>query len=155
MASFDKDYVIKTVEERDVHFIRFWFTDVLGMLKSFAVTDTELEGAFDEGMGFDGSSIDGFTRIQESDMVAFPDASTFQVLPWRPTEQGGRAHVRRHHDCRTARRSRVTPATRSKRQLKKAADMGYTMYVGPELEYLLLRRRATAPRSSIRAATST
>ena len=71
---FDKDYVLKTVEERDVKFIRFWFTDVLGVLKSFAVTDSELEGAFEEGMGFDGSSIDGFTRIQESDMVAFPDA---------------------------------------------------------------------------------
>ena len=87
-ASFDKDYVLKSVEERGVRFIRFWFTDVLGFLKSFAVTDSELEGAFEEGMGFDGSSIDGFTRIQESDMVAFPDASTFQVLPWRPEEQG-------------------------------------------------------------------
>ena len=71
--TFDKDYVLKTVEERDVHFVRFWFTDVLGMLKSFAVTDTELEGAFEEGMGFDGSSIDGFTRLEESDMVAYPE----------------------------------------------------------------------------------
>ena len=86
--TFDKDYVLKTVEERDVHFVRFWFTDVLGVLKSFAVTDTELEGAFEEGMGFDGSSIDGFTRLEESDMVAYPDPSTFQLLPWRPSEQG-------------------------------------------------------------------
>ena len=86
--TFDKDYVLKTVEERGVRFVRFWFTDVLGVLKSFAVTDTELEGAFEEGMGFDGSSIDGFTRLEESDMIAYPDASTFQLLPWRPSEEG-------------------------------------------------------------------
>src|SRR5512136_3450412 len=85
--TFDKDYVLRTVEERGVHFVRFWFTDVLGVLKSFAVTDTELEGAFEEGMGFDGSSIDGFTRLEESDMVAFPDASTFQLLPWKTEAQ--------------------------------------------------------------------
>ncbi len=97
--AFDKDYVLKTVQERDVKFIRFWFTDVLGVLKSFAVTDSELEGAFEEGMGFDGSSIDGFTRIEESDMVAWPDASTFQVLPWRPEREGRRAPVRRHPEA--------------------------------------------------------
>ena len=86
--TFDKDYVLKTVEERDVHFVRFWFTDVLGMLKSFAVTDTELENAFEEGMGFDGSSIDGFTRLEESDMIAYPEPGDVPALPWRPTEQG-------------------------------------------------------------------
>ena len=86
--ALDKDYVLKTVEERGIRFVRFWFTDVLGFLKSFAVTDSEIEAAFDEGMGFDGSSIDGFTRIQESDMVAFPNADTFQILPWRPGENG-------------------------------------------------------------------
>ena len=132
--TFDKDYVLKTVEERGVHFVRFWFTDVLGVLKSFAVTDTELEGAFEEGMGFDGSSIDGFTRLEESDMIAYPDPSTFQVLPWRPTEQGvGRlfADIVKpdgepfEGDPRYALR-RVT---------QKAADLGYTMYVGPELEF--------------------
>jgi glutamine synthetase len=132
--TFDKDYVLKTVEERGVHFVRFWFTDVLGMLKSFAVTDTELEGAFEEGMGFDGSSIDGFTRIQESDMVAFPDSSTFQVLPWRPSEQGvGRMF------CDIMKPDgqpfEGDPRYALKRILKKAADMGYTMYVGPELEF--------------------
>jgi glutamine synthetase len=131
---FDKDFVLKTIKERDIHFVRFWFTDVLGVLKSFAVTDSELEGAFEEGMGFDGSSIDGFTRIQESDMVAFPDASTFQVLPWRPGEQGtGRifTDVLRPD----GEPFEGDPRYALKRILKKASDMGYTMYVGPELEF--------------------
>jgi len=132
--AFDKDYVLKTVEERDVKFIRFWFTDVLGVLKSFAVTDSELEGAFEEGMGFDGSSIDGFTRIQESDMVAYPDASTFQTLPWRPEEQGvGRMFADIHRP--SGEPFDGDPRYALKRVLKKAADMGYTMYVGPELEF--------------------
>jgi glutamine synthetase len=131
---FDKDYVLKTVEERDVKFIRFWFTDVLGVLKSFAVTDSELEGAFEEGMGFDGSSIDGFTRIQESDMVAFPDANTFQTLPWRPEEQGvGRMFTDIQRP--DGKPFEGDPRYALKRMLKKAADMGYTMYVGPELEF--------------------
>ncbi|MGV8082994.1 MAG: glutamine synthetase family protein [Coriobacteriia bacterium] len=132
--TFDKDYVLKTVEERDVHFVRFWFTDVLGVLKSFAVTDTELEGAFSEGMGFDGSSIDGFTRLEESDMVAFPNPETFQIIPWRPSEQGvGRMF------CDIVKPDGSPfdgdPRYALKRMLKKAAEMGYTMYVGPELEY--------------------
>src|SRR5665647_822071 len=80
--------VVKIVEDKQIKFIRLWFTDVLGTLKSFAVSPAELEGAFEEGMGFDGSSIDGFARIEESDMVAYPEPSSFQVLPWRPTEQG-------------------------------------------------------------------
>jgi glutamine synthetase len=133
-ASFDKDYVLKTVEERGVRFIRFWFTDVLGFLKSFAVTDTELEGAFEEGMGFDGSSIDGFTRIQESDMVAFPDPSTFQTLPWRPQE-GGVARMFCDVMNPDGTPFEGDPRYALKRVLKKAADMGYTMYVGPELEF--------------------
>jgi glutamine synthetase len=130
----DKDYVLKTVEERDVHFVRFWFTDVLGVLKSFAVTDTELEGAFEEGMGFDGSSIDGFTRLEESDMVAYPDASTFQLLPWRPAEQGvGRLFA----DVTKPDGSPFEgdPRYALKRITQKAADLGYTMFVGPELEF--------------------
>ncbi len=134
-AKFDKDYVLKTIEERGVHFVRFWFTDVLGVLKSFAVTDTEIEGAFEEGMGFDGSSIDGFTRIQESDMVAFPNAHTFQILPWRPDEKG----VARMF-CDVMKPDGTPfegdPRFALKRMLKKAQDMGgYTMYVGPELEF--------------------
>ncbi|MDO8964627.1 MAG: glutamine synthetase family protein [Coriobacteriia bacterium] len=131
---FDKDFVLKTVQERDVHFVRFWFTDVLGMLKSFAVTDTELENAFEEGMGFDGSSIDGFTRLEESDMVAFPNPETFQVLPWRPSEQGvGRMFC----DITKPDGSPFEgdPRFALKRMTQKAADLGFTMYVGPELEY--------------------
>jgi len=131
---FDKDFVLKTVQERDVHFVRFWFTDVLGVLKSFAVTDTELEGAFEEGMGFDGSSIDGFTRLEESDMVAYPNPDTFAVLPWRPSEQGvGRMF------CDIVKPDgspfEGDPRYALRRMTQKAADMGYTMYVGPELEY--------------------
>jgi glutamine synthetase len=133
-AKFDKDFVLKTIAERDIHFVRFWFTDVLGVLKSFAVTDSEIEGAFAEGMGFDGSSIDGFTRIQESDMVAFPDAGTFQVLPWRPGEQGV---ARLFADIQRPNGDPFDgdPRFALKRNLKKAADLGYTMYVGPELEF--------------------
>ncbi|GAB4290260.1 MAG: type I glutamate--ammonia ligase [Coriobacteriia bacterium] len=131
---FDKEYVLKTVEERGIRFIRFWFTDVLGQLKSFAIADTELELAFEEGMGFDGSSIDGFTRIQESDMVAFPDPSTFKILPWRPAEGGVAAMF-----CDVMKPDGTPfegdPRYALKRQLKKAADMGYTFYVGPELEF--------------------
>src|SRR5207248_10424750 len=84
--SGDAEYVLRTVEERGIRFIRLWFTDVLGFLKSFAITPQELEGAFAEGMGFDGRSIEGFARIQESDMVARPDPSTFQIIPWRSQE---------------------------------------------------------------------
>ena len=132
--TFDKEYVLKTVEERDIKFIRFWFTDVLGVLKSFSVTESELDGAFEEGMGFDGSSIDGFTRIQESDMVAYPLPESFQMLPWRPAEQGvGRMF------CDIVKPDgepfEGDPRYALKRVLNKAADMGLTMYVGPELEF--------------------
>jgi len=132
--TFDKDYVLKTVEERGTRFVRFWFTDVLGVLKSFAVTDTELEGAFEEGMGFDGSSIDGFTRLEESDMIAYPDPSTFQVLPWRPSEEG----VGRMFTSITKPDGSLfegDPRNALRAVCKKAADMGFTMYVGPELEF--------------------
>ena len=134
-AKFDKDYVLKTVEERGIHFIRFWFTDVLGFLKSFAVTDAELEGAFAEGMGFDGSSIEGFSRIQESDMVAFPNPDSFQILPWRP--QDGDGVGRMFCDVMNPDGTPYDgdPRYALKRMLKKASDMGYTMYVGPELEF--------------------
>ena len=105
-----KEDVLRTVEEKQIKFIRLWFTDVLGFLKSFAITSQELEGAFDEGMGFDGSSIEGFARIQESDMVAMPDPSTFQLLPWKPVlaAPGGCSATSRHP---TARRSTGDPAT--------------------------------------------
>src|SRR5438132_12989735 len=81
--SNEAEYVLRTVEERGIKFVRLWFTDVLGTLKSFAITSQELEGAFAEGMGFDGSSIEGFSRIQESDMIAHPDPATFQIIPWK------------------------------------------------------------------------
>src|SRR3954463_2136317 len=80
------DYVLRTVEERGVRFVRLWFTDVLGTLKSFAITPAELETALEEGMTFDGSAIQGYSRVQESDMLAMPDASTFEILPWRGNE---------------------------------------------------------------------
>ncbi|MCK4580717.1 MAG: glutamine synthetase, partial [Dehalococcoidia bacterium] len=83
-----RERVLRIAKERDVKFLRLWFTDILGFLKSFAITFEELETALDEGMGFDGSSIEGFARIDESDMVAVPDPDTFQLLPWRPREHG-------------------------------------------------------------------
>ena len=83
-----EEYVLKTVEERGVRFIRLWFTDILGFLKSFAITPAELESAFAHGMRFDGSAIDGFSRDQESDMLAQPDPTTFQILPWRSGDAG-------------------------------------------------------------------
>jgi glutamine synthetase len=138
MSSKDRaegnEYVLKMVRERDVKFIRLWFTDILGILKSFAITVEELEGALKQGMGFDGSSIQGFARIDESDMVAMPDPDTFQLVPWRPREQG----VARMF-CDILRPGgdlfEGDPRYVLKRNLKRAADMGYTFYVGPELEY--------------------
>ncbi len=106
--SAEADYVLRTIEERGIRFIRLWFTDVLGFLKSFTITSQELEGAFTEGMGFDGSSIEGFSRIQESDMIAIPDAATFQVIPWQ-TEQAGARIFCDIYDP-TARRSTATRA---------------------------------------------
>ena len=129
-----KEYVLKMAKEHDVKFIRLWFTDILGFLKSFTITVEELEGALEEGMGFDGSSIEGFARIDESDMVAMPDPDTFQLLPWQPTEHG----VARMF-CDILRPGgepfEGDPRYVLKRNLKRAADMGYTFYVGPELEY--------------------
>src|SRR5512136_465042 len=81
-----EEFVLRTVEERGIRFIRLWFTDVLGFLKSFAITPAELETAFREGMDFDGSAIEGFSRVQESDMLARPDPTTFHILPWKGSE---------------------------------------------------------------------
>ena len=131
-----QEYVLRTVEERDVRFIRLWFTDVLGFLKSVAITAAELENAFSEGMGFDGSSIDGFARVQEADMVLVPDASTFQVLPWRPESQGV---ARMFCDILTpdGQPFAADPRLVLKRQLERAAEMGFTFYVHPEMEFFL------------------
>ena len=88
MLDDQKDYVLQSCRDHDVKFIRLWFTDILGQLKSFAITVEELEEALDEGQGFDGASIEGFARIDESDMIAMPDPATFAILPWRPRERG-------------------------------------------------------------------
>ena len=130
-----RKHVLRAVKEHDVKFIRLWFTDILGFLKSFAITVEELERALEEGMGFDGSSIEGFARIDESDMVALPDPSTFQLLPWRPREH----HAVARMFCDILRPGgepfEGDPRYVLKRNLQRAADMGFTYYVGPELEY--------------------
>lgn len=134
----DEEFVLKTVRDQDIKFIRFWFTDVLGFMKSFAITPAELETAFSEGMGFDGSSIEGFTRIEESDMIAKPDPSTFAVLPWRPSEQGV---ARMFCDVMNPDGTHFPgdPRYVLRRNLERAAKLGYTMYVGPELEFFYFK----------------
>ena len=129
-----KAQVLKMAKEHDVKFIRMWFTDILGFLKSFAITVEELEGALEDGMGFDGSSIQGFARIDESDMIALPDPETFSLLPWRPKEH---AVARMLCDILWpgGKPFEGDPRYVLKKNLKRAQDMGYTFYVGPELEY--------------------
>ena len=134
-----KEYVLKMAKEHDVKFIRMWFTDILGFLKSFSITVEELEGALAEGMGFDGSSIEGFARIDESDMVALPDPDTFQMLPWRPQEHHTVARMFCDILMPGGEPFEGDPRYVLKRNLKRAADMGYTFYVGPELEYFYFR----------------
>ncbi len=129
-------FVIRTAEEREIRFIRLWFTDILGFLKSFAIPAEELPEALTEGVGFDGSSIDGFARVQEADMVAHPDPSTFQTLPWRP----GMAGVARMFcDIRTPEGTVFDGDPRAvlRRAMSKANDMGLSFYVGPEIEFFL------------------
>jgi glutamine synthetase len=141
-----KEYVLKMAREYDVKFIRLWFTDILGILKSFAITIEELEGALEEGMGFDGSSIEGFARIDESDMMALPDPGTFKILPWRPREH--RAVGRMFCDILRpgGQPFEGDPRFVLKKNLKWAADLGYTFYVGPELEYFYFEdSRSTKP----------
>jgi glutamine synthetase len=133
----EAEYVLRTVEERGIRFVRLWFTDVLGFLKSFTITSQELEGAFAEGMGFDGSSIEGFSRIQESDMVAVPDASTFQLIPWKTDQPAARMFCDIFEPDGTP--FDGDPRGVLKRQLRRASDMGFTFYVGPELEYFYFR----------------
>ncbi len=133
-----KEYVLQTCKDQDVKFIRLWFTDILGILKSFTITFEELEGALEEGMGFDGSSIEGFARIDESDMVALPDASTFQIMPWRPREKGT---ARMFCDIYQPDGDPFEgdPRYVLRRNLERATDLGYTFYVGPELEYFYFK----------------
>jgi glutamine synthetase len=133
----EAEYVLRTVEERGVRFIMLWFADVLGFLKAFTITPQELETAFTEGMGFDGSSIEGFSRIQESDMLAIPDPATFQVIPWRSEEGVARMFSDVVNPDGTP--FAGDPRHVLKRQLDRAAELGFTFYVGPELEYFYFK----------------
>jgi len=140
----DKEYVLRMCKENDVKFIRLWFTDILGFLKGFAITLDELEGAIEEGMGFDGSSIQGYARIDESDMIAKPDLKTFQILPWRPKEKSvARMFADIYEPDGTPYMG--DPRWALKRNLKKAHDLGYTYYVGPELEYFYFKSSEGKP----------
>ena len=144
MASFNKKDILRIAKEKQVRFIRLWFTDILGFLKSFAITVRELEGALEDGMGFDGSSILGFVRIDESDMVAMPDPTTFRILPWKTNdyiiagmfcdilEPDGRPH-------------QGDPRWVLKKNLERASRMGFTFYVGPELEYFYFQKSTGRP----------
>ncbi|GAB2636387.1 type I glutamate--ammonia ligase [Gordonia jinhuaensis] len=135
-----KEFVLRTLEERDIRFVRLWFTDVLGYLKSVAIAPAELEGAFNEGIGFDGSSIEGFSRVSEADTVARPDPSTFQVLPWT-TSTGKQHSARMFCDIVMPDGTPSWADSRNvlRRQLNKAADQGFSCYVHPEIEFFLLR----------------
>ncbi|MDD5155276.1 MAG: glutamine synthetase family protein, partial [Candidatus Omnitrophica bacterium] len=135
MAKKTKQEILKAVKEHKVKFIRLWFTDVLGFLKGFAITPDELEGALEEGMGFDGSSIEGFARIEESDMVAKPDPDTFAILPWRSKEQCSVARMFCDIYEPSGKPFEGDPRYVLKRNLARAAQSGFTYYVGPELEY--------------------
>ena len=133
-----KEEVMKFVYDNNVRFVKLWFTDILGFAKSFSISIDELEGAFSEGMGFDGSSIQGFARIDESDMIAIPDPATFVVLPWRPKESGvARMFCDIHEPDGTPYKG--DPRYVLKRNLKLAAEMGFTFNVGPELEYFYFK----------------
>lgn len=139
MAKRTKKDILKLVKENDVKFIRLWFTDILGQVKSFSITDKELEGALENGMGFDGSSITGYQDIEESDMIAMPDPDTFAMLPWRPSEK---AVARMICDILNPDKTPYEgdPRYVLKRALKRAKKMGYDhFYLGPELEFFYFK----------------
>ena len=136
--SKQQEFVLRTIEERNIRFIRLWFTDVLGFLKSVAIAPAELENAFDEGIGFDGSAIEGFARVSESDMLAKPDPSTFSILPWR-TEAPGAARMFCDITMPDGTASPADPRNVLRRTLDRAAAMGYTCYTHPEIEFFLFK----------------
>ncbi len=144
MATLGKKDVLRISKERNVKFVRLWFTDILGFLKSFAITIRELEEALEDGMGFDGSSVAGFARIDESDMVAMPDPSTFRILPWKAND-----HVVAVMFCDIlepdGKPHQGDPRWVLKKNLKRASDKGYTFYVGPELEYFYFQKSTGKP----------
>jgi len=139
-----KEYVLKKAHDNNIKFIRLWFTDVQGFLKSFDITVEELEGALSEGMGFDGSSVEGYSRIEESDVMAVPDPNTFQIFPH---DSDGKGVARMFCDILESDGSHFEgdPRWVLKRTLKKAKDLGYTFYVGPELEYFYFKSSNGAP----------
>ena len=142
-----EEFVLRTLEERDIRFVRLWFTDVLGFLKSVAVAPAELESAFAEGIGFDGSAIEGFARVYESDMLAKPDPSTFSILPWR-AEAPGTARMFCDIMLPDGNPSYADPRYVLKRTLARAAEMGFTFYTHPEIEFFLFEekpKRGEAP----------
>ena len=138
--SAQEDYVLNTVNNRDVHFLRFWFADVLGNLKSFAIVPNELERAFDIGMPLDGNCIAGFESTTESDVIAWPEASSFQILPWRPNEN---CVARMFCNIKTPEGVPFTSDTRHilKEVLRKASKMGYIVNVKPEIEYFYFQSK--------------
>ncbi len=138
------DYVMRVVEERGIRFVRLWFTDVQGFLKSVAISPTELEVAFSEGMTFDGSSIDGYARRQEADMVAKPDPSTFKILPWRPETQVAAMFC--NIETPGGAPFDGDPRFVLRRNLQRAADLGYAFFVAPELEYFYFEDSGPDPK---------
>lgn len=137
------DFVLHSVEERDIRFVRLWFTDVLGNLKSFAISPEDLKEAFEEGIGFDGSAVDGFTTLEEADVLAFPDAKTYQVLPWRPNE----ARVARIFcDIKTPYGESFIGDPRSclRRIFLKADKAGYVLNASPEIEFFYFKEDSTS-----------
>jgi glutamine synthetase len=134
MLDQQRDYVLRTVEERGVRLVRLWFTDVLGSLKSFAISPAELENALEDGMTFDGSSIDGFSRVQESDVLAVPDPDTFEILPWG---EPGAAEARVFCDIHRLDGSPFEGDPRQvlRRHMRAAHERGLTFYVAPDIEF--------------------
>jgi glutamine synthetase len=134
-----QEFVLRTIEERDIRFVRLWFTDVLGTLKSVAIAPAELEGAFAEGIGFDGSAIEGFARVYEADMLVRPDASTFQVLPWRGDSPGT---ARMFCDIRRPGASVSFADSRDvlRRAMNRAGELGFSYYTHPEIEFFLFEQ---------------
>ena len=134
----EREFVVRSAQENDVKIVRLWFTDILGNLKGFAITVDDMEDAIEQGVGFDGSSIEGFARIDESDMRAFPDPATFTLLPWQPRQN---AVARMFCDIRTTNGEPFIgdPRYALKRNLERLAQSGFTYYVGPELEYFYFR----------------
>ena len=132
------EYVLHKARESDVKFVRLWFSDILGSLKGVAITVEELENALTRGIGFDGSSIEGFARSEESDMYALPDPTTFSILPWRPRTN---SVARMFCDIVTpdGEPFEGDPRAVLRRNLQRAAQMGYTYYVAPELEYFYFK----------------